>query len=120
MGYTVVGSNMNVYLWKFDRISKKLTADHLCTEIKRVVEELSFLNIRVVAAVADNASSIQKALQLAQDEFGVLRSNCFAHSLNLLLEALGSMFKLQFEDAPMEPIHEIQCESSWIRKLLPV
>ena len=97
MGYTVVGSNMNVYLWKFERISEKQTADHLCSEIKAVVEELSSLNIRVVAAVADNASSIQKALQLAQDEFGVLRSNCFAHTLNLLLEDLGSMFKLQFE-----------------------
>ena len=97
LGFTIVTPNMEVFLWKLVRIAEKQTAPHLCQELKIVVDELQHLGVRVISACADNASNCQKALSLAEEEYHLLKGNCFAHTMNLLLEDIGSLFALQFE-----------------------
>ena len=67
LGFTIITTNMEVFLWKLVRIAEKQTAPHLCQELKAVVDELNTLGVRVISACADNASNCQKALSLAND-----------------------------------------------------
>ena len=56
----------------------RCTSDNLENEIRRVAEKHNIAN-KIVLDVADNASDIQKAL----DMFGKPKLGCFAHKLNI-------------------------------------
>lgn len=86
------------YLVKFERIKDRETGEVLEGAIKDMKAELNELGIKVVGVIADNAANIQKGIRLSKD-VGVLQLNCLAHTLNLLLEDLGALFKPQFDQA---------------------
>ena len=84
------------YVFKFERIDDSETGELLNSKIMEVVDELSDLGVVVARVVADHAANIQKGVRLAARN-GLLQANCFAHSLNLLLKDLASLFDHQFQ-----------------------
>jgi hypothetical protein len=72
------------------------TAEFLSKATSEVVQSVRDLGVVVTAVVADNAKNIQKGLQLSSQS-GFIVGQCFAHTLNLLLEDLAKIFSRQFE-----------------------
>lgn len=62
--------------------NEKHTGQHLANEIKRVLQEWEILN-KVVAVVTDNAANISAAIRLG----GWTHQTCFAHTINLVVQA---------------------------------
>ena len=66
--------------------------------IRKVVNDLKSLGVVVASVIADNAKNIQKGLKLAATNLGYVVANCWAHTLNLLVKDLTSLFKRQFDE----------------------
>ena len=93
LAFTATTPCKKAFLIKFQRARERETGEFLSEEIGEVVESLKSQGIRVAGVVADNAKNIQKGIELIVVHKGLVKLNCFAHTVNLLL------FKVQFDQA---------------------
>ena len=98
-------------------MDKRETADFLSGCISTVVAKLAAEGVTVTSVVADNAKNLQKGIALASLGSGVIQANCFAHTLNLLMEDLGSLFSTQFDQmVEVECFFRTRCSISCLCK----
>ena len=98
LAFTVHLPDGSCYLYKFERIHNPESRDFLEAKIDSMLEDIeSKLKVEVVDVVADNAKDIQKGIRQANETGSFFQPNCFAHTLQLLLQDLSSLFNGQFE-----------------------
>ena len=98
LAFTVRLPDGSCYLYKFEQIHNPESGDFLEAKINSMVEDIeSKLKVKVVGVVADNAKNIQKGIRQASETRSFFQLNCFAHTLQLLLQDLSSLFDGQFE-----------------------
>ena len=98
LAFTVHLPDGTCYLYKFEQIHNPESGDFLEAKINSMVEDIeSKLKVKVVGVVADNAKNIQKGIRQASETRSFFQLNCFAHTLQLLVEDLSSLFDGQFK-----------------------
>ena len=97
LAFTAITPCKKAFLIKFQRVRERETGEFLSEEIGEVVESLKSQGIRVAGVVADNAKNIQKGIELIVVPKGLVKLNCFAHTVNLLLKDIAGLFKVQFD-----------------------
>ena len=96
LAFTVITPLGKTFLWKFARVNSPETGEFLEQEVRKVVDELASCDVRVISAIGDNASNLQKGLKLASFE-GLITLNCFALSGNLILKEIAGLFQRQWD-----------------------
>ena len=98
LAFTVRLPDCSCYLYKFEQIHNPESGNFLEAKINSMVEDIeSKLKVKVVGVVADNAKNIQKGIRQASETRSFFQLNCCAHTLQLLLQDLSSLFDGQFE-----------------------
>lgn len=86
LAFTVHVPQGRAFLFKFVRVFDRENGEFLDKEVRKVVDELNGLGVKVSSVIADNAYNIQKGLRLGANAMGFVPANCWAHTLNLMLE----------------------------------
>ena len=84
-----LGNPSRPLLVDFEGQVVRQTAENLKEYVKKVIEQVP---CKVVAICSDNGANMVKALQLIEEETGILATNCMAHSAQLLLKDLATVW----------------------------